>query len=226
MAVDVEGLETLHTRSYQVEAFRRGPDEFVLRGSVIDRKPPRMYVQDDPEPLAIHHMVVDLVVSYPDLVITDVEVNFNTFPQEVCPAIAGRYQEMIGVSIARGFTHKVRERFGGPRGCTHTTALLQAMAPVAVQCHWSMLTIARREAAAAAGSGAAAGPGAEGAPTATGSRAHSLSTNTCHVWDEHGEFYQAITRGEISPGPIIPVRERLEARGIDPDTWAAANPGA
>jgi len=38
------------------------------------------------------------------------------------------------LSIARGFTHKVRGLFGGPRGCTHTTALSQAMAPEAIQC--------------------------------------------------------------------------------------------
>ena len=49
---------------------------------------------------------------------------------------------LVGLSIARGFTHRVRELFGGPRGCTHTTALLQAMAPIAMQCFWSMRSAA------------------------------------------------------------------------------------
>jgi hypothetical protein len=43
-----------------------------------------------------------------------------------------------GLPIGRGFTHRIRELFGGPRGCTHTTALLQAMAPAVVQATWSM----------------------------------------------------------------------------------------
>ena len=61
----------------------------------------------------------------------------ETHPHAACPRIEDHYQHLIGLSIARGFTHKVRELFGGPRGCTHTTALLQAMAPVAIQSMWS-----------------------------------------------------------------------------------------
>ena len=57
------------------------------------------------------------------------DVVFEAHPHTTCPAIIEHYQGLVGLSIARGFTHQVRELFGGPRGCTHTTALLLAMAP-------------------------------------------------------------------------------------------------
>ena len=83
-------------------------------------------------------MQIDLEVGFPSLEIVKASVRFETHPHGGCPAIIDHYGGLVGLSIARGFTHKVRELFGGPRGCTHTTALLQAMAPVAVQCFWSM----------------------------------------------------------------------------------------
>ena len=73
-------------------------------------------------------------------------VLFEAHPHDACGSIAPHYGELVGLSIARGFTHEVRQRFGGPRGCTHTTALLLAMAPVAIQCIWSMQVVDDREA--------------------------------------------------------------------------------
>jgi len=221
-----DGLAPLHSRNYQVEAFRRSPQEFVLIGSIIDRKPGGYFIETDPEPFTLHHMVVELTVSYPDLVIVGSDVTFNTFPQELCPAIAGRYGDLVGISIARGFTHQVRERFGGPRGCSHTTALLQAMAPVAVQCIWSMVTLARREAqGAAAGSPAAA---VSPAPPAVSSDLRDtvrFSINSCHVWDEDGDFYRAVRDRTRQVTPMLPLRARLEELGVDPEQWAREHPG-
>ena len=73
-----------------------------------------------------------------------VVTHFEHHPREECPSITAHYDELVGLSIARGFTHRVRELFGGPRGCTHTTALLQAMAPIGMQCFWSMKAAAAK----------------------------------------------------------------------------------
>ena len=220
-----DGLEPLHTRNYQVEAFRRSPEEFVLIGSIIDRKPGGYFIETDPEPFTLHHMVVELTVSYPELVIVGSEVTFNTFPQELCPAIAGRYGDLVGVSIARGFTHQVRERFGGPRGCSHTTALLQAMAPVAVQCIWSMVTLARRDAQEASG---VAPPSASTAPAISSGMRDTLrfSINSCHVWDEEGDFYHAVRDGTRQVSPMLPLRYRLDELGIDVEEWVKDHPAS
>ena len=84
-----------------------------------------------PEPVSIE-------VSLPQLEILEVPTHLEMHPCEECPSITAHYDNLFWPSIARVFTHGVREHFGGLRGCTHTTALLQAMAPIAMQCCWSM----------------------------------------------------------------------------------------
>jgi hypothetical protein len=71
-------------------------------------------------------------------VITEARAVMETHPHDLCRAVEPHYDKLVGLSIARGFSAKVRELFGGPRGCSHVTALLLAMAPVAIQSMFSM----------------------------------------------------------------------------------------
>ena len=205
-------LIPIHTRHYNVEAFKKADDELVLRGTVHDTKPPGLYIVGDTERLTIHHMIVEITVTFPQLVITDARVVFDGFPNETCPGITPHYEKLVGLSIARGFTHKVRELFGGPRGCTHVTALLQAMAPVAVQCGWSMRVLAAQAAVAA------------GAPNPTmepeaAQRVFNQNLNTCHVWDEGGAHVELVRKGNFPPRPPINIRKRLAELGRDEAEW-------
>ena len=113
---DPDGLDVLHDREYRVRAFRMSADRILIRGAVRDQKPPGVYLADDPEPLTMHHMQVDLVVAFPSMVIESAEVVFEAHPHTTCVNIVDTYQGLVGLSITRGFTHKVRELFGGPRG--------------------------------------------------------------------------------------------------------------
>jgi hypothetical protein len=130
--------EPLHLRNYAVRSFRLSPDRFLVRGVVDDRKGGSSWIPWDNSTVVVHHMVLDLVVEFPSLVISEASVVMETHPHDTCFHIEDKYRLLKGVSVARGFTHKVREMFGGPRGCTHVTALLQAMAPVAVQSTFGM----------------------------------------------------------------------------------------
>ena len=121
--------DLLHERCYVVRAYRADDTTLILRGALRDQKPPGLYIADDDEPLTVHHMVVDMTIRVPSLEIVDARAVLETHPHTACPRIEDHYRNLIGLSIARGYTHRVRELFGGPRGCTHTTALLQAMAP-------------------------------------------------------------------------------------------------
>ena len=203
-------LEPLHAREYSVRAWKLSDDSMLIRGAVMDLKPGAAMAAriealggdgDDRRPLPVHHMIVDLVVGYPNLTITDASVVFETFPQPGCPGISAHYRELVGLSIARGFTHEVRQRFGGPRGCTHTTALLQAMGPVAVQCIFSMR-------------GAGAAP-ADSESSGSGQGQVSFMRDTCHVWSAEGELWQRATAGEPTPLPL-PMQRRLRDAGVDP----------
>ncbi len=201
-----DGLETLHDREYRVRAYRLDDDRILIQGAVRDQKPPGLYMPDDPEPLTIHHMQVSMEVSFPHLEIVGVTVHFETHPNESCPSITQHYGSLVGLSIARGFTHRVRELFGGPRGCTHTTALIQAMAPIAMQCFWSMR---------------AASAKLNGRPSPIVGRDRARDDDgwkriigTCHVWDPDGPQVAARLSGADEEPPLF-LRGRLAELGID-----------
>jgi len=190
-----EGLEILHDREYRVRAYRKAGDRLLIQGAVRDQKPPGLYVTDDPDPITVHHMQLSLEISFPQLEIVDTTVHFEAHPNPACPSIIEHYDNLVGLSIARGFTHKVRELFGGPRGCTHTTALLQAMAPVAMQCFWSMRATEAK---------------LKGEPNPiSGGRGMSDERDwkriigTCHVWDPEGPHLTAHMQGMPEELPLF-----------------------
>jgi hypothetical protein len=199
-----ELAETLiHQRSYDVKVFRVRSGLIRLRGTLHDEKPAGLHFVGDPDPLPIHHMVVELLVTLPAMTITAVDVEFGTFPHAECPSIAGRYQALVGLDIARGFSRRVRELFGGPSGCTHVSALLQAMAPVVVQSGWSMHLLDEREGITDA---------VHEASTSTDPPRRWLGTlNTCHVWAAGGELVTALEAGAPMrpPAPFFVRAERL-----------------
>ncbi|MBI5087939.1 MAG: DUF2889 domain-containing protein [Actinobacteria bacterium] len=200
--------ELVHERAYVVRAYRQGTDTLVLRGGVRDQKPPGLYIPEDREPLTIHHMVVDLRIAVPSLEIVAAKAVPEVHPHSTCPRIEDHYGNLVGLSIARGYTHKVRELFGGPRGCTHTTALLQAMAPVAIQSMWSFRM------GSDGGAGPLGGPDAKQRQRA----AMAMNLNSCHVWAEDGEQVAAIRRDEPLEVPLW-IHRRFEKLGIDPTRW-------
>ena len=207
LAPDPEGMAILHDREYRVRAYRKADDRILIRGAVRDQKPPGLYLANDPEPLTIHHMQFDMEIAFPSLEIVDAGVVFETHPMTGCPTITEHYGKLIGLSIARGFTHKVREIFGGPRGCTHTTALLQAMAPVAMQCFWSMRAASARE------------EGIEGGVAPPGDdQSWRMNIGTCHMWAEDGEHVAELEAGAGFGVPVF-LEQRLAKLGIEPDAW-------
>jgi hypothetical protein len=210
MGVDGDPLEVLHDREYRVRAFRKADDVILIRGAVRDQKPPGLYLDVDPDPLTIHHMQVDLEVAFPTLEIIGARVDIEIHPNTTCPSIERHYDKLVGLSIARGFTHKVRELFGGPRGCTHTTALLQAMAPVAVQCMWSMQASNARRGGTM--------PTPEDVTPEMRRAAWQMNLNTCHVWAEDGEQVARLEAGGDFEPPVW-AAERMVQLGLKPDDW-------
>jgi len=208
MSQALEELPLLHTRSYDTTVYRDG-DHLKVVGSVRDVKPPGVYIADDPEPLEVHHMTVVLTVAIADLSITDAQVEFRTHPNAACPSIVEHYGQLIGLQIARGFSSKVRELFGGPRACTHTTALLQAMAPVVIQATWSLRMDARQA-------------GVNPSAVAVDPASFELNLNTCHVWAEGGELIERARSGETPEVPIW-IQRRFAELGRDPASWRDSN---
>ena len=204
-----EGSTLIHTRRYEVRSYKLSEDRFLLRGVVVDEKPAGLYVAHDPEVLWVHHMVVDLELSFPNLVIEKASATFHERPHAHCTDIEPEYEKLVGLSIARGFNAKVKELFGGPRGCTHIGALLSAMAPVAIQSIWSMR--------ATANGGMKPLARSEMTPEMR-RRSYAMNLNTCHMWDENGDMVRGIEAGEPMEVPLW-ISKRYKKLGLDDSEW-------
>jgi hypothetical protein len=202
----------IHTRQYQVHAFRMSDAKFLLRGVVVDEKPAGLYIENDPDPIWMHHMIVDLEIVYPTFLIEKASVEFKNHPHLGCTNITDHYKKLEGMSIARGFNAKVRELFGSSRGCTHIGALLAAMAPVAIQTGWSM-----RVSSVVDIDDASKSPEDFQEQRI---KQFASTINTCHIWDEHGEMVSKVRRGEEIEMPL-PVVRRLRDLGRDETDWLA-----
>ncbi|HEB90561.1 MAG TPA: DUF2889 domain-containing protein [Deltaproteobacteria bacterium] len=204
-----DDLDLIHTRRYETRVYQLSDEELLVRGAISDTKPPGLYVVEDPESLEIHQMQLELRVRLPMLEITSARVLFETHPQANCPLIANDYEKLVGLSIARGFTREIRDLFGGPKGCTHVNALMQAMAPAVVQSTWSVSVRKGRL------------RGESGQVISPEERRRRLkgNLNTCHLWAEDGAHVAALDRGERPGFPPLPVRERLRALGRDESDW-------
>ena len=202
----------IHTRQYQVHAFRMSDAKFLLRGVVVDEKPAGLYIENDPDPIWMHHMIVDLEIVYPTFLIEKASVEFKNHPHLGCTNITDHYKKLEGMSIARGFNAKVRELFGSSRGCTHIGALLAAMAPVAIQTGWSMRVSSVSD----------IDDTSKSPEDFQEQRIKQFAStiNTCHIWDEHGEMVSKVRRGEEIEMPL-PVVRRLRDLGRDETDWLA-----
>ena len=197
----------IHTRRYEVRAFRMAADRLMLRGVVVDEKPAGLYLKGDEQPLWLHHMIVDLEIVYPTFLIEKASATFHEHPHLECTHITDHYKKLEGMSIARGFNAKVKELFAGARGCTHITALLSAMAPVAIQAGWSMRAVTSSD-------------GQVDAQRNYENRERQLAgtINTCHMWDENGALAASVSSGNYTEVPLS-VKKRLTELGRSEEEW-------
>jgi Protein of unknown function (DUF2889) len=158
-----------------MEVFVRG-EHFAVIGTLSDQRP---WASGALGPNELHRMELAVVVRRADLVVVDAVADMKTFPHVECTAIEPKFGELIGLSVARGYTSAVQERFGRERGCSHLEFLARALGPVVVQ---AVTSTAARQVEG-------------GEPYPAGERALTFLANTCHVWIEGGEGEKKVAMG-------------------------------
>jgi hypothetical protein len=181
---------SIHQRNYETEAFDEGDGTMRVVGRLVDTKPHGLGLADG-EPLVIHDMVIEMVVAGETFEILAITPTMNVHPYDECTSVLAAYQQLVGISIARGYSRKVKDLFGGPMGCSHIGALLIALGPVAIQASWGM---ARLHDDPAAWSQVEL-------DDADAERRLRLNTNTCHVWSADGDQIARLNRGEEAERP-------------------------
>ena len=174
----------IHQRSYETEAFDEGDGRMRVRGRLTDNKPQGLCLADGND-LVIHDMCIDLLVDPQTFTIVAVENEMMVRAYSNCEAILPNYQALVGVSITRGYSSRVKKLFGGPNGCSHMSALLQAMGPVAVQATWSFLSLHESLESRLNRSD----------DPEERERKLRMMVNSCHVWQEEGEHVEIIRKG-------------------------------
>jgi hypothetical protein len=165
----------VHRRTIEIEVFVRD-QHLVVIGTLADVRP---WASGEFGPRELHRMELAIVVRRSDLMFTDAVADMQTFPHAECTDIEPKFSELIGLSVARGYTSAVQERFGRERGCSHLEFLARAVGPAVVQ---SVTSAAAQQF-----------ENGEGYPG--GERALGFLTNTCHVFIEDGPGSQKIAIG-------------------------------
>ncbi len=171
------GDDAVHVRTIRVEVQRAGEQELLVTGRLVDERPgaqPTWFgVRED---RVVHDMSLAVRVRCPELVITAVRADMAAHPYTLCPEALPPLQQLVGLSVSRGFTRAVNERFGRQQGCAHLTALVHAMAPVIRQ-----------------------GAGAALRQEHTPPRAERdrWFINTCQAWREDGVLAARLRAGDL-----------------------------
>jgi len=145
-----------------------------VTATLVDERPagnPKWFGATPPR--VIHDMRLALRIRHSDLVITAVRSEMAPHPYTICPDALAPLEQLGGLSIARGFTREVNERFGRQRGCAHFTALIHALAPAVRQ-----------------GAGVAFAERARPEPT------DQWFVNSCQAWREDGPLHRLIQAGD------------------------------
>lgn len=175
-----------------------------IHGRLVDTKPLGLCLADG-TPLTIHDMAIDLFVDPSTFEIVSVDAGMDVRPYDICTNILAAYEQLVGLSVARGYSRKVKELFGGPLGCSHMGALLIAMGPVAIQASWSFLKLHSPTDELID----------EDLAPEEQERRLNMNADTCHVWRSDGVHLQEIRSGANRRRPAWE-QDRLQALGLDP----------
>ena len=167
--------ELVHTRQIVCRAFRLRNGFLEIEATLADEKGQEVPFRSRPAvPVGglMHRMSVTLTID-DDYVIRDVRAQTLQAPWSACGETDAAYRSLIGLSINRGFTRKMRELLGGVQGCTHVTELVSQAANTYMQASWPD-RIARQMVVAAD-------------PRLWPDKSTLGFVNHCHAWRQDGE---------------------------------------
>lgn len=127
--------EALHRRAIDIRGFRREDGNYDIEGHLVDTKAFDFKLAAGLRPAGqpVHGMWLRITVNR-DLVIVDAAAAMDHVPfAGACDTIAPEYRRLVGLAIRPGYIQRLKELFGGVRGCTHVTELAGALATAAFQ---------------------------------------------------------------------------------------------
>lgn len=171
------GSEKIYARAIDISTREYDEETIIVEGFLRDdRYQDTHTITGETFPRGtLHHMSIRLLVNCSTLVIEDLDMELISVPREVCHETMGFLAPVKGMTIARGFSARIKKLVGGPKGCAHVVELLLAMAPAVLQ----GVTAARSRRPSSMDAGQS-------------KIILKYLINTCHAWREDGPFVKAL----------------------------------
>jgi len=163
----------VHTREISMRTSDLGDHYILVEGNLIDHRYGAGRENASEESELVHHMVIQLKVKGPRMLIEKAEATMPHHPREECPEMLPWMRHLEGLEIAPGYSMKVKRAIGGIKGCAHLTSLVIAMGESAVQGYWAAY-------------------GAEKDRTGIPEQTIKKFINTCHLWKEDGPIVKKL----------------------------------
>jgi hypothetical protein len=169
----------VHTREISMRTSDLGNHTILVEGNLIDHRYRAVPSKVLEECELVHHMVIQLKVRGPGMVIEKAEATMPHHPREECPGVLPWIRKLEGLAIAPGYSMKIKKIIGGVKGCAHLTSLVSAMGESAVQGYWTAYVAERSK---------------KGLPEQTIRK----FINTCHLWKEDGPIVRELRESSES----------------------------
>lgn len=168
----------IHTRNISVNCYETKENTILVEGSLADERyyPYLVYALNERRPAGkIHHLIITMELSVPDLKIVSVDAAMPTVPDEGCRDVLGLVRRLEGRSIKPGFTSEVRQLLGRSEGCLHLTNLVVSMGSAAVQGLWTYFSRER-----------------EGVVPSPPRLDEAMLVDSCFMWRKEGAFLKRL----------------------------------
>jgi len=126
-----------HTRAIQVEAYARDDGLWDLDARITDIKVRDVTLASGLRQggTPLHNLSLRITINR-ELTIVDAEAASDAVPYPgYCDTNSEAYQQLIGLSLLKGFRLGLKERLSGVLGCTHLTELAQILPTAAIQAY-------------------------------------------------------------------------------------------
>ncbi|MDY0012594.1 MAG: DUF2889 domain-containing protein [Rhodocyclaceae bacterium] len=130
-----EARDWLQIRNVECRGYRRRDGMWDIEGHLVDLRTytyPSRERGDRAAGQPVHDIWLRLTLD-DNLEVRDVACAMDSTPMAICCEIEAAYRGLIGLRVASGWNKKVRELFGGGKGCTHLQDMLVAITGTAIQ---------------------------------------------------------------------------------------------
>ena len=125
----IKNKDKIHTRDISLATYPHKNGQVIVHGILKDKRHITIFdvTGQKRHPGVIHHMDVKLLIAPDPLRIIEAEASMPQVPMKECPETLDTIEGLKGLEIRSGFSGRLRELMGGPRGCTHLCHLVTVM---------------------------------------------------------------------------------------------------